>query len=185
MKKTIHEVIVVEGKSDVKYLSSFIQADFVITDGSSLPLSTINLVKQLEASGRKIIILTDPDGPGEKIRRTLSQSLTHPLHAFINPLYSRKNNKIGVAECSQEEILKSLEKLVTFNEFTQSIRMEEYLDLKLTGAKDSQLLRIKISNYFRLGFGSSKTIFKRLNMLGITKKEIQKVLEDEDGNHCN
>ena len=42
MKKIINAIIVVEGKSDVQFLESFIDAEFVITNGSDVPRETIN-----------------------------------------------------------------------------------------------------------------------------------------------
>ena len=41
MKKKINGIIVVEGKSDVELLSSYIDAEFVITNGSAISDETI------------------------------------------------------------------------------------------------------------------------------------------------
>lgn len=54
MKKQLDAILVVEGKSDVAYLSSFIDAEFVITNGSDIPLDTISYLKK--ASKKKKLL---------------------------------------------------------------------------------------------------------------------------------
>lgn len=38
---------------------------------------------------------------------------------------------------------------------------------------------MKVYDFFHLGYGNAKTLFKRLNMVGITKKMIEEKLESE------
>lgn len=66
MKKKINGIIVVEGKTDVELLSSYIDAEFVITNGSAINEKTINYLKSVD---RDIYVLTDPDFPGKKDSR--------------------------------------------------------------------------------------------------------------------
>ena len=40
-------VIVVEGKSDIAFLSNFIEAEFVITNGSEISKDTISYLKKI------------------------------------------------------------------------------------------------------------------------------------------
>lgn len=46
MKKIISGIIVVEGITDVSFLSQFIEAEFVTTNGSEIPDSTIEYLKK-------------------------------------------------------------------------------------------------------------------------------------------
>ena len=56
-------ILVVEGATDVAFLSSFLDAEFVTTNGSDVPRETIEYLK--EAVKRKnVVVLTDPDYPG-------------------------------------------------------------------------------------------------------------------------
>ena len=66
----IDGVIVVEGKSDVAFLSNFINAQFVTTNGSEISKETIEYLKTL-SKNKDIYVLTDPDFPGERIRKVL------------------------------------------------------------------------------------------------------------------
>ena len=70
MKKIINGIIVVEGKTDVAFLSEFIDAEFVITNGSEIPQKTIEYL-QKSSENRDIFVLTDPDSPGKRIRDIL------------------------------------------------------------------------------------------------------------------
>ena len=67
MKKIVDGIIVVEGKSDVAFLSSFIDAEFVITTGSEISDDTISYLKE-RSKNTKIIVLTDPDYPVLKMK---------------------------------------------------------------------------------------------------------------------
>ena len=82
MKKIINAIIVVEGKSDVQFLESFIDARFVITNGSDVPRETIEYLKEL-SKNNKIIVLTDPDSPGKRIRDILNNEIPNLFHAYV------------------------------------------------------------------------------------------------------
>lgn len=68
----LKEVLVVEGKMDTVAIKRALEADTIETGGFTLAPYTL---RQIEAAYKKrgIIILTDPDGAGERIRRFLTQ----------------------------------------------------------------------------------------------------------------
>ena len=66
----IKELIVVEGKSDIDFLSSFLDADFYQVHGSAVNNEDIDFLSKANDS-RGIIILTDPDFPGMQIRNKI------------------------------------------------------------------------------------------------------------------
>ena len=53
-------VFVVEGKTDVQRLENYIDADFVICNGSALDKDTLEYIKRLSLE-REVVVLTDPD----------------------------------------------------------------------------------------------------------------------------
>ena len=108
MKKIINAIIVVEGKSDVQFLESFIDTRFVITNGSDVPRETIEYLKEL-SKNNKIIVLTDPDSPGKRIRDILNNEIPNLFHAYVDKKECIKKHKVGVAESNKEHILKVLE----------------------------------------------------------------------------
>ena len=69
----IKEVLVVEGKMDVLAVNRAMEADCIITDGFRLSPKTLASIGDAYKR-RGIIILTDPDPAGERIRRFLSKN---------------------------------------------------------------------------------------------------------------
>ena len=113
-KTPIDAVIVVEGKSDVLFLETFLEPiDFIITNGSEISKNTINTIKEYSKK-YKIIVLTDPDFPGKKIRDIINNNIENCYNAFVSKDVSIKKNKVGVAESTKDEVLKSLQNLHIF-----------------------------------------------------------------------
>ena len=70
MKYFINKIIVVEGKEDVSFLSSFIEAEYITTNGYDIPKEEVEYINQ--ASKRKeILVLVDPDKAGREIEEKL------------------------------------------------------------------------------------------------------------------
>ena len=87
-KIKIDGVLIVEGKEDVSYLSSFIDAHFFITNGYDLSKEKIDFLNQ-SSKVNTLIIFTDPDIAGEEIREKFSESVICVKHARSED-YSRK-----------------------------------------------------------------------------------------------
>ena len=63
---TIKQVVVVEGRDDTKRLKeTFGAIDTIETRGSAIDEATLERIRQAQAK-RGVIVLTDPDFPGEK-----------------------------------------------------------------------------------------------------------------------
>ena len=172
----IEEIIIVEGIHDIAHLKQFLDADFIKTDGSSLPEETKQEILSLKEKGKEFIILTDPDYPGEKIRKQLLELIPNAKQAFVRKEKARTSKKVGVEHADKEEILEALENCVTYHEKTNSLSWNEYIELGLSGRKESAKLREKVGFTLHLGFANSKTFYKRLNMLDITKEELEKII---------
>ncbi len=167
-------VIVVEGTSDVAFLSSFIDAEFVITNGSSVPRETIEYLMQI-ALNKEIIILTDPDYPGQQIRHKIETHVANVKHAYVTKALSIKKNKVGVAECDKKEVIRALQHVMSdsnANNQTGTLTTKDLYELKLIGAEDSANRRNYIMEIFNVGFCNGKTLLKRLNAIGISKEKI-------------
>ncbi len=171
MKEVIKEVIVVEGKSDTKKLQSFFDVETIETHGLGLKKETIELIKEINQK-RGVIVFTDPDTPGEKIRTRLNSEIPGLKNAFVLKEDARTKKKVGVEHADKETLLEALKNLVTYTDTKDSLTMEEFIELGLNGSADSSIKRDILSKVFHLGKCNAKTMFKRLNMLGITKEEI-------------
>lgn len=175
--KKIKEVIVVEGKSDKQFLETFLDADFVICNGSAVDGFSKDYLIELSKT-RGVIILTDPDYPGEKIRKEVSSYLKEAKHAFVRKEFSIKNHKVGVAEASKQEVLRALENVVTLSNVTKgNLTATDMFLLNLSGSNSSKNKQ-KVIEHFNLGVCNSKTLLKRLNSLNISKEELEKIIND-------
>ena len=176
MKKIIDGVIVVEGITDVSFLSQFIDAEFITTNGSEIPETTIDYLKKVQEK-RDIFVLTDPDTPGKKIRDTLDQYIPNLKHCFISKENSIKKNKVGVAESTKEEVLNALDNYIqTTKEQIGNITYSDLNKLGLVGEENSSILREKVINNFHLGYCNAKTFLKRINYLQLSLEDIKNCL---------
>ncbi len=78
----IKEIIVVEGKDDTTAIKRAVDADTIETNGSAINQETIEKIRRAQET-RGVIIFTDPDFPGEKIRNTISKEVSGCKHAFL------------------------------------------------------------------------------------------------------
>lgn len=172
-------VIVVEGKTDIAKLEKITNAILISTNGSSVPRETLEYIKELSKE-RKIIVLTDPDYPGLRIRNIINQEIPNAYNAFVSRDKASNGKKLGVAETPIEEIVRALENARVF-----SLEKEEKLytlsdlyELGLVGQINSSFLREKVYKRYNLGYGNAKTLIKRLSSLGINKDELKEYLKE-------
>jgi ribonuclease M5 len=172
------DIIVVEGTHDViKIHEAYPNANCVITNGSEISVDTINYIKELSKS-HNIIVFTDPDYPGERIRSKIEEIVPNCKHAFIRKkdAHSSNNKKLGVEHATKEVIIECLENVYENNTSNETITNLDLFDLGLTGKKDSALLRDKISDKLNIGRPNNKTFLKRLNLIGITRKNLEEII---------
>ena len=175
----VKETIIVEGEHDKRKLLSFLDADVLVTGGFCIFKNDKmkELIKRLSEK-KGVIILTDPDYPGQKIRNEISSYLNVCKHAFVRKENSIKKRKVGVAEASKEEVLYALENVVTFDnsEVGELTATDLYL-LNISGS-NSSINKEKVINHFHIGHCNSKTLLKRLNLLKVSKEELEKIIND-------
>lgn len=176
MRKIINGIIVVEGTTDVSFLSEFLDAEFVITNGSAIPQATIDYLAK-SSGNRDIFVLTDPDSPGKKIRDVLDSHIPNLKHCFVSKEKSVKNGKVGVAESTKDEVLEALEKYIqTKQSNVGTITHSDLVKLGLEGSDDSSIKRKVVIDKLHLGQCNAKTFLKRLNYSGITIEELENTL---------
>lgn len=169
--KYLDGIIVVEGKGDVSYLSSFIGAEYVILNGYDMPKDTIDYLENIK--NRKIFVLTDPDEAGKTIEKRLQSTKIQYEYKEANIEKCNKHGKHGIAECSMDEIIRILESdLLDADFYKETITKSEFAAF---GFMDSQKNRDKIGDLLHLGRCNSKTLFKRMNYNGITSEKIREI----------
>jgi len=172
----INEVVVVEGKHDVDKLKEVVQADFIITNGSEISQETLNMIKEI-SKRREILIFTDPDFQGERIRKIVSEIVPEAKHAFIEKSKAQGKRNLGVENASVEDLREAL-KNVKQGITTESITWNEFLKLELTTHKNAKLIRNELSKKLNLGIVNNKQLFKRLNMFGYQKVDVEAAIKE-------
>ena len=171
-------VIVCEGYHDADKIKKVMpECECVVTDGSKVKNETIELIKKLSINSN-IIIFTDPDYPGERIRKIVSEAVPNAKHAFIKKDICISNNhkKVGVEHASLEDIKNSLESLLVPTTKSEQITMNDLFVLGLNGTSKSALLRDEISENLNIGKPNAKTFLARINLLGFTFKELEELV---------
>lgn len=171
----IKEVIVVEGKNDSKRLKEFFDCETIETHGLGLNKNTLELIKEIN-DRLGVILFLDPDTPGEKIRKRINDAIPNLKNAFILKEDARTKKKVGVEHASKEVLEEALLNVVSYIDKKESISYEEFIDLGLSGLKQSQIKRDIVSKKFHIGKCNSKTMFKRLNLLQVKKQDIEEIL---------
>lgn len=170
-------LIVAEGPQDANLLRQITDIPVAITRGKYISRETILFLKEVNKT-RKIIILTDPDGPGKYIKDKLNNELKDTIFVEVDNKKCRKKDKVGVAYCKKEYLEDLLhEYIVKETPDSQKITHQDLIDLGLTG-KDSKNLRNRISSSLSIGTNlSAKAFLERVNILGIKLDELKKYYE--------
>ncbi|WP_026389444.1 ribonuclease M5 [[Acholeplasma] multilocale] len=176
------QIIIVEGKTDTQKLKNVFgeQIKTIETNGLALNEKTLEFIKRLSKKN-KIIVFTDPDGPGKRIRETINNYLGGDVfNAFVSKsAIDKESKKIGIAEADDEAIKKALDNLITFNKENESISWEEYLNNDFYLKEN----RKKISKYWGISEEiNSKTLFKWLNWMQADVDTIKNILGEYNGN---
>ena len=177
MKPRFEPLLVVEGASDVAFIRSFMDADIITTNGSDVPRETIEYIKEAIKT-RDVVVLTDPDSPGKRIRDVLDQEIPGLYHAFVNKEDAIKKHKVGIAESSRDAVLAALEFAFKMDPSKKGeLTMNDLFELGLSGGADSSQKRKIVSKVLHLGHGNAKTMLKRMNAIGVTKEQIEEALK--------
>ncbi len=172
------DVIVVVGYHDESKIKSVYKDAFcVVTNGSEISVETINFIKELSKNNR-IIIFTDPDYPGERIRNIIANEVSNVSHAFLNKkdCISKNNKKVGIEHASSEAIIEALSKIYKEDKIKNNITNQDLFALGLNGNVNSHILREKISDKLNIGNPNAKLFLKRINLLGLTKEELEDLI---------
>ena len=174
----IKEVLVVEGKMDVVAIDKAAEADCIITEGFNLkPQALDSIAKAYQKRG--IIIMTDPDSAGERIRRFLTKRFPEAKHAFIPKEDATANNDIGIEQASPEAIRTALAKVRTMDwEPTNNFTGADLLRAGISGSPAASEKRAKLGAVLGIGYANAKTFLQRLNHYGITRQEFQQAVAE-------
>ncbi len=105
----IKEIIVVEGKDDTTAIQRAVQADTIETNGSAISAETLKRIQHAQEK-RGVIVFTDPDYPGRRIRAIIEEHVQGVKHAFLPKAKTiAKNGKgLGIEHAADKDIRERL-----------------------------------------------------------------------------
>ncbi|MUV38012.1 Ribonuclease M5 [Lentibacillus sp. JNUCC-1] len=172
----IKEVIVVEGRDDTANIKRAIAADTIETNGSALNNTILEQIRHAQAK-RGVIVFTDPDYPGQRIRSLIDEAVPGCKHAFIerDEARSTRHSKasLGIEHASPEAIKQALDAVYERQpEYTSDISREDLVMHGLIGGKEAAKRRERLGSLLKIGHTNGKQLLKRLTMFQITKSEL-------------
>ncbi len=184
MKHTlrIKEVIVVEGKDDTVKIKLAVDADTIETNGSAINQRTLEQIKHAKEK-RGVIIFTDPDYPGERIRHIIDQAVPGCKHAFLTKDNARakhpKNNSLGIEHASVEAIQRALADVYEVADIQQTdITKEDLIRHQLIGGAGASQKRERLGELLQIGHTNGKQLLKRLTVFQISKAQFEAAIEE-------
>ena len=173
------EVIVVEGRDDTRRLKEiFPDIETIETNGSAIDKPTLERIKILNET-RGVIVFTDPDFPGNKIRQAVTEVVPECKHAYLKKqdAIAKNGSGVGVEHASNEAIKAALENLLTASKtIVEEIEMQFLIENQLIGHANSSSLREHLSDVLGIGYVNGKQLQKRLMMFGISKEQVIEAL---------
>ncbi|MBS4210792.1 ribonuclease M5 [Bacillus sp. FJAT-50079] len=181
----IKEIIVVEGKDDTRAIQRAINADTIETNGSAVSKETIEKIRLAQAV-RGVIVFTDPDYPGEKIRKLIAEHVPECKHAFIEKKYAlpKHGRGIGVEHAPPQAIIEALRDAQQIEEdVEEQITKDDLMAAGLIGGPLAKSRRERLGELLKIGYTNGKQLHKRLMMFQISQasfvEALQCVLQEE------
>lgn len=167
----IKEVIVVEGRDDITAVKRAVDAEIIAVGGFGINKEVIDRIK--EAQKRQgVIVFTDPDFAGEKIRRIISKRVSGVKHAYITKQEGLRDDDIGVENASPETIIRALKNAkCEVKEKRDFFNAQDLYYFNLTGGSDAKKRREELGRELGIGYCNSAQFITRLNNYGITREE--------------
>jgi ribonuclease M5 len=176
----IKEIIVVEGKDDTAAIKRAVEAETIETGGSAVGEEVLRRV-ELAQQRRGVIIFTDPDHAGERIRKIVAQRVPGCKHAFLPQEEALYKGDIGVENASPEAIRRALSNVRTEvqdgeGEDAPEIAWDDMMQAGLLVHPQASERRLRMGNLLGIGYANGKQFYKRCTMFRITREEFTAAL---------
>lgn len=172
---SIKELIVVEGVMDIVAVKRAFgdRVNCIATHGMGLSEDLLERLYEInERQG--IIVLTDPDYAGKRIRQKIRDYIPSAKHAYISRREGTKNSDVGVENASDEAIIAAIKKAKPeLEELPDLFSYEDIVDNALTGMPNSRQRRMDLCQLLRIDYSNAKQLVTRLNIYGISREEFE------------
>lgn len=186
-KWKIEEIIVVEGKDDTRRIQEVLEADTIETIGSAINETILEQIEHAQET-RGVIVFTDPDYSGEKIRKTIMEVVPDAKHAFLpraQAVPKKRGTSLGVEHASDAAIIEALEKVVTpvaSEADYQVIPRSILMSCGLIAGPQAKARREQLGDLLRIGYTNAKQLEKRLAMFRIDEETFAQAMKQVEEN---
>ena len=169
----IKEVIVVEGRDDTTKVQQAVQANTIETNGSAVNQETIERIRHAQEK-RGVIVFTDPDYPGERVRRIITEAIPGCKHAFLTQDEARakhyQNKSLGIEHASIHAIKEALSAVYELTDMKATdITKDDLLHYRLISGAGAARRREQLGRILKIGTCNGKQLLKRLQMFQIER----------------
>lgn len=173
----IKETIVVEGKDDITNIKHAIDCELIATNGLAFGK---DLIEKLKVINKRtgIIIFTDPDYAGKKIREKIAKEIPDAKHAYLDRKKAIKKNDLGVENAEPADIIEALKKAkAQVKDKKEVFTMNDLVQNDLSMGKNARDRRARLGDMLGIGYFNSKQLVSKLNSFGISREEFERAVE--------
>lgn len=156
---------------------------FVVPTGGKYIRKEITAFLKNLSQYRKFVLILDPDGPGNQIRKRVESYCTQPvIQVFANQEKANDGKKIGIAQMDMEDLKQLIFPFVRHDMLLdENLPFEEddFYDLGLVGGESAKERRMKLVEKYSLPYTSAKKVMEYLWMLGVPYRQLKEDLENE------
>jgi len=161
-----------------------VEAETIETGGSAINAEILRRIA-LAQERRGVIVFTDPDHAGERLRRIISGKVPGCKHAFLTQEEATSKGDIGVENASPEMIRKALAEVKTeYPGSLPQITSADLLEAGLLNHPEAARRRLEMGKILGIGYANGKQFMKRCSMFQISREEFLRALaqleESED-----
>lgn len=133
------------------------------------------------ANKRGVIVFTDPDFQGERIRKIIRQHVPSCKHAFLpkkEALAKSKHKSVGIEHASAEAIKHALNEVYeVMPDGVSDVTKQHLLHHGLIGAAGSKAKREALGDHLHIGYANGKQLLQRLNMFQINQTALNEAMQ--------
>lgn len=181
-KLTINQAIIVEGRDDVDAVSRACDALIIPTHGYGISAETWAVItKAYEEKG--LIIFTDPDPAGERIRKRLTERFADSIQCYLDKRDAMDGDDIGIENACPEAIAEALGKALANHDRTadsgkpvKPVTPQDLVNLGLAGGEGSAGLRADVCRSLGIGYCNARAMITKLKGFRIGKDELEETV---------
>lgn len=175
------QIIVVEGRDDTKRLRALVgDVDTIETGGSAISDATLRKIA-LAQKTRGIIVMTDPDFQGQRIRNIIRQAVPDAQHAFLPrelAVPTKSGGSLGVEHADAQALLNALKSTATpAQDAPLLITRDDLVLAGLLGGARAKQRRERLGDLLGIGYANGKQLLRRLREFQVQPQDFAAALK--------